>query len=152
MQISIETYLDDAPARAQQAALVAKNEQINKAIDDNEKKTKEAFTHAMGAMRAGYMVISGMTQAMGGSMAQAFSAMFGIAMAGIGVYQAFQAVELAKGPAGWITAALMSVGLIAAMVQLGAVSVGQEEFASQIGGLNMAIQGIGGMLDSMNFS
>jgi len=151
LRIGIEAVLDDAQVKTQQAELEAKNEKIKDAIEENEKKTKEAFDNAIGAMRAGYMVISGITQAMGGSMSQAFTAIYGTLTAGIQTYIAFTAVELAKGPAGWLTAALMSASLTSAIISLAGVLTGQEEFASQILGLNMAIQGIGGLLDSMPF-
>lgn len=152
MQLSIEVYLDDGVARITQAALEVKNEQIKNAIEENQKKTKETFAQAMAAMRAGYMVISGITQAMGGTMSQAFSAMYGIAMAGIQTGLSISAALAASGPAGWIQAAMMSASLIAAIVQLGAVAIGQEDFAQQISGLNMTIQGLGSLMDSMNFS
>ncbi len=151
MQISIETYLDDAPARAQQAALEAKNAEIKNAIEENEKATKEAFNKSMAAMRSGYMIISGITQAMGGTMSQAFSAIYSIGMAGIQTASAIATALAASGPAGWIQAAMMAASLVAALVQLGAVAAGQEDFARQIGGLNMSIQGIGGLLDNMDF-
>ena len=142
LQISIETYLDDAEIRAQQAELKRENEKIAQAIEQNEKATKDAFNKSMAAMRAGYMVLSGMTQAMGGSMSQAFSAIYGIAMASIGTYQAIAAAMAASG-VGTVQAILMTSSLITAIIQLGAVALGQEDFSRQIGGLNMALQGIG---------
>jgi len=151
LQLSIEVYLEDGVARMTQAALEVKNDQIKAAIEENQKRTKEAFTQAMAAMRSVYMVISGITQAMGGSMSQAFSAIYGIAMAGIQTGLAISAALAASGPAGWIQAGMMTASLITAMVQLGAVTVGQEELASQLGGLNMMVQGIGSLLNSMNF-
>ena len=104
----------------------------------------------MGAMRAGYMVISGMSQAMGGGMSQAFSAIYGIAMAGIGTYQAIAAAMAASG-VGTLQAVMMTSSLITAIAQLGAVTMGQEDLAQQLGGLNMSIQGIGGLLNNMDF-
>lgn len=148
LQISIETYLDDAEARAQQAALEAKNEKIKEAIEENEKRTKESFDKAMGAMRAGYMVISGMTQAMGGSMSQAFTAMYGIAMSSIQLYSALTPAIGAVNP---VAATMMAISLISAIASLGAVAAGQEEYARAIGGITMTIQGFGGFLDAMPF-
>lgn len=102
-------------------------------------------------MRAGYMVISGMSQAMGGGMSQAFSAIYGIAMAGIGTYQAIAAAMAVSGPTGWLQAGMMTASLVTALIQLGAVSAGQEDLARQIGGLNMSIQGMGSMIGQMGF-
>ena len=150
-KITIETILDDAQARAQQAALETKNKEINKTIEENEKRTKEAFAVSMNAMRAGYMVISGITQAMGGTMSQAFSTIYGLALASIGTYQSIAAAMAATGPAGWIQAGLMVASLATALVQLGVVAAGQEDFAAQIGGLNMVVQGIGGMINKYGF-
>jgi len=149
-RVAIEAVLDDSKAKAQQAELEAKNKSIKDAIDDNEKATKEAFDKAMGAMRAGYMVISGMSQAMGGGMSQAFSAIYGIAMAGIGTYQAIAAAMAASG-VGTVQAVMMTSSLITAIAQLGAVTVGQADLARQLGGLNMSIQGIGSMIGVISF-
>lgn len=146
-KITIETILDDAPAKAQQEALEAKNKKINAGIEENKKATKKAFTASMAAMRAGYMVMSGVTQAMGGSMSQAFSAIYGIAMASIGTYQSIAAAMAASG-VGTVQAIMMSASLITAVIQLGAVSAGQEDFSRQVGGLNMALQGIGQSIGS----
>ena len=151
LNIDIKTVLDDSQAKAQQEELERKNEQIKNAIEENDKATKEAFNNAIGAMRAGYMIIAGMTQAMGGSMSQAFSAIYGIAMAGIQTGSAIAAALAASGPAGWVQAGLMAASLIAALVQLGLVSAGQEELASQVGGLNMSLQGLGGMIGVIGY-
>ena len=96
------------------------------------------------------MVVSGITQAMGGSMFAAFSAIYGVAIAGIATYQSI-AAAMAAVPGGQLQAFLMTASLITALVSLGGILTGQEEFARQISGLNMAIQGIGGLLDSMPF-
>ena len=155
MSEKTELGVDTTEAKRVIASLVGQIEgtkvKIVDLIEETEKRTKEAFAQSMGAMRAGYMVISGITQAMGGSMSQAFSAAYGIAMASIGTYQAIAAAMAATGPAGWLQATLMTSSLIAAIVQLGAVAVGQEDFATQIAGLNMTIQGIGSLLGEFNF-
>ena len=152
LQISIEAYLDDAEVRKAQAELIATNEEIARATQANEKATKEAYDLSMSAMRAGYMVLTGMTQAMGGSMSQAFSAIYGIAMAGIQTYQSIAAALLPSPiPGARLMAGLMFASLATALVQLGLVAVGQEDFAQQIGGLNMMVQGIGGMISKLGF-
>jgi len=150
LRIGIEAVLDDAQVKTQQAELEAKNEKIKDAIDENEKRTKEAFDKALGTMRASYMVVSGISQAMGGTMAQAFSAIYGVAVAGITTYQSI-AAAMAAVPGGQLQAVLMTASLITAIVSLVGVLTGQEEFARQISGLNMAIQGIGSLLGEFNF-
>ena len=96
------------------------------------------------------MVVSGISQAMGGTMAQAFSAIYGVAVAGITTYQSI-AAAMAAVPGGQLQAVLMTASLITAIVSLVGVLTGQEEFARQISGLNMAIQGIGSLLGEFNF-
>ncbi|KKN09408.1 hypothetical protein LCGC14_1046860 [marine sediment metagenome] len=147
-QITIEAFLDDSEARAQQRELEVKNEKISDAINENEKKTKAAFTKAMTAMRSGYMIISGFTQAMGGSMSQAFTAMYGIAMSSVQLYSALTPAVGAINP---VAAMMMSVSLISAVVSLIAMAAQQEEFARAVSGVTMMVQGIGGFLDSMSF-
>ena len=115
-----------------------------------DEQLKESFDRALGAMRASYIVISGISQAMGGSMFAAFSALYGVAVAGISTYQSI-AAAMAAVPGGQVQAILMTMSLITALISLGGILTGQEDFARQISGLNMAIQGIGGLLDSMPF-
>lgn len=147
LQMSIEAYLDDAEARRAQAELEAKNLEIQQGIEENEKRTKEAFDESMNAMRASYMIITGVTQAVGGSMSQAFSAMYGVAVAGIGAYQSI-AAAMAAVPGGQIQAALMTSSLIAAIVQLAGVLSGQEKLSRSVNRINSALHGIGMMIGS----
>lgn len=147
LKINIEAVLEETYIKSQQAELERKNDEIKRATEENEKRTKEAFEKSMGAMRAGYMVISGITQAMGGSMSQAFSAIYGIAMSGIQTYMSISAaLAVSPIPGARIQAGLMIASLVTAMSQLVAVTAGQEELAQQLGGLNMAVQGIGGLI------
>ena len=150
IQINIETYLDDAAARAQQAALEAKNEKIAEAIEQNEKKTKEAYQQSLNVMRASYMMVSGLSQVMGKGMGQIFSTLYGVAVAGITTYQSI-AAAMAAVPGAQLQAALMTISLITALVSLAGVASGQTELASRVAGLNMTIQGIGGLLNNMSF-
>jgi len=148
LQISIEAYLDDAAARAQQDELEVRNENIKRAIEENEERTKEAYNYAISAMRGSYMIISGITQAIGGSMAQTFTAMYGVMVSGVQTASAIAAALAASGPAGWVQASLMTMSLASALVSLGAVVSGQTQLSRQFSGLNMAVQGIGGMISS----
>ena len=147
LQISIEAYLDDAPIRAQQAELERENEKITEATNENKKKTKEAFDAAMSAMRASYMMVSGITQVIGGDMGAIFSSFYGMAVAGITTYQSIAAAMAASG-VGAVQAALMTSSLIAAMVSLGAVMTGQTELSRSVSGINMGLQGIGQSLSA----
>jgi len=151
LRISVDAVLDDAQAKSQQAELEVANEKIANAITENEKKTKEAYQLSLGAMRASYMMVSGISQVIGGGMGQIFSTLYGVAVAGITTYQSIAAAMAASGPAGWIQATLMTSSLIAALISLGGLAAGQTELASQVSGLNMVIQGFGGLLDSMPF-
>lgn len=150
LQLKIDAFLDDTQAKQQQNELELKNEKIKEAIDENEKRTKEAFTQTMAAMRAGYMMISGIAGAIGGSMGQVFSAMYGAAVSAIGTYQAIAAAMAASGPAGWIQAGLMTMSLITAISSLVGVMTGQEELSKRLSGLNMALHGISGLYDSFS--
>ena len=151
LRISVDAVLDDSQAKSQQAELEVANEKIANAITENEKKTKEAYQLSLGAMRASYMMVSGISQVIGGGMGQIFSTLYGVAVAGITTYQSIAAAMAASGPAGWIQATLMTSSLIAALISLGGLAAGQTELASQVSGLNMVIQGFGGLLDSMPF-
>ena len=105
----------------------------------------------MTAMRAGYMILSGMTQAMGGSMSQAFSAMYGLIMGGIQTGSAIAGALAVSSPAGWLQAGMMMASLATAISQLGLVAAGQEDFARQIGGINIVLQSIGGLINNLGF-
>lgn len=142
LQLILTAMGDFSEVEIQQAILEARNEKINEAIEENEKKTKEAFDESMNAMRASYMIISGIAQATGGSISQAFSAMYGVAIAGIGTYKAI-AAAMAMVPGGQIQAALMTSSLIAAIVSLASVLTGQQKLARSVNGINSALHGIG---------
>jgi len=151
-KIEVIVVVDDSQVKTQQAALERKNEEIKKATEENERRTKESFNLALGVMRSSYAIMTGMTQAMGGSMSQAFSAIYGIAVAGIqtGISIA-AALAVSPVPGARLQAGLMIVSLMTAMSQLGAVSTGQAELAQQIGGLNSALHGISGMIGVMGY-
>ena len=151
-KIEIPVVLDDSKLKIQQAELEKKNEEIKKATEENEKRTKESFNLALGVMRSSYAIMTGMTQAMGGSMSQAFSAIYGIAIAGIqtGISIA-AALAVSPVPGARLQAGLMIASLITAMTQLGAVTTGQAELAQQVGGLNSALQGIGGLIGVIGY-
>ena len=150
IQINIETYLDDAAARAQQAALEAKNQKIAGAIKQNEKDSKVAFEKTMSAMRASYQVIGGISQILGGSMGAAFGAIYGVGYAAITMYSAIAAAQFFV-PGMQVQSALMVMSLITAAASLAGVIAGQTDLSSKVGALNQVISGIGGYLNSMDF-
>ena len=151
-KIEVIVVVDDSQVKMQQVALEKKNEEIKKATEENEKRTKESFNLALGVMRSSYAIMTGMTQAMEGSMSQAFSAIYGIAIAGIqtGISIA-AALAISPVPGARLQAGLMIASLITAMTQLGAVTTGQAELAQQVGGLNSALQGIGGLIGVIGY-
>lgn len=151
VQISIETYLDDAPARAQQNELEIKNEKIAVAIEENKKAAKESFNQVMGYMRGTYMMLQGVSQVMGVSIPQVFSGMVSVAISTIGTYKAIAAAIAATGPAGWIQATLMFSSLITAIISLNAAMTGQEDLSRMVGGLNTTLHGISALIGSVNF-
>lgn len=106
------------------------------------KETQKSYNEVMGMMRSAYMMVSGITQVLGGSMAKIFESLFSITISAIGTYQAIAAAIAATGPVGWIQAAIMTSSLVAAIINLVAVSEGQKELARRISGLNMTLHGI----------
>lgn len=117
--------------------------------DAVEKETKESFNQVMGMMRASYMMVSGLSQAIGGSLGQIFSAMYSVAVSTIMTYKAIAAAIAASG-VGAVQAGLMFASLVTALVQMGALMAGQNEIARRVSGLNMALHGIGGMISSFS--
>ena len=146
MQISIEAYLDDSSAKVQQAILEAKNERINRALEETEEKTKEAYDNAIGAMRASYMMISGVAQVMGGSMGQIFSSLYAVAVSTIQVFSAIAAAQFFV-PGRQMESVLMVAALISAISSLGAVMIGQTRLSKAVSGINMSLHGISTMIN-----
>ena len=93
------------------------------------------------------MMLSGITQVMGGDMMSIFSAVYGAAVAGIATYQSIAAAMAASG-VGAVQAVLMTSSLVAAMASLGAVMTGQNELSRRVGGINMGLQAIGQSISS----
>lgn len=153
IQVRIEGYLDDSDVTSKQVIAEARNKEISEKLDENEKRTRESFKQVVGVMRAGYMMVSGLAQVMGGSMGQIISSIYGTAVAGIATYTAIHTALLASpDPTGrtQIQAGMALIGLGAALGSLLGVMTGQEELARGMNGLNMSLQGIGSMI--ANFS
>jgi len=153
-QINLDVDTSEADRKIDTLDSKIKNTEnsLVKITEENEKRTKEAYTLALSVMRSSYAIMSGVSQAMGGSMSQAFSAIYGIAVAGIqtGISIA-AALSISPIPGARIQAGLMIASLITAMSQLGAVSSGQVELAQQIGGLNTALHGISGLIGVIGY-
>ena len=153
--MSIEAFLDDYPIRLQQAELERKNKEIARVTEENEMRIEQSFKQARTAMRAGYMMISGMTQVMGGSMSQAFTAMYGVITSGIQTYGAIATAAEALGMGtlnAWMVAqaAVAIVSLITAGVGLAGIMVNMDKFTKTLNGITMILQGWGGMVDSFS--
>lgn len=151
IQLILTAMGDFSDVEIKQAIAIAKNKEIKQAIEENEAKTLAAYNHAIAGMRASYMMVSGVAQTMGGSMADMFSAMYGIVTSGIQTTAAIASALYASGPYGWVQAAMMTASLITAVVNLGALQSGQTELARQVSGVNMAIQGMGSMIGMCGF-
>lgn len=134
----------------------------NDAIEDTEDNlldmtknvviaTQKSFNEVMGMMRASYMMITGVSQAVGGTLSQVFASMFEIAISAIGTYQAIAAAMAATGPAGWIQAGIMTTSLLVAGINLATLAEGQSELSRRISGLNMSLHGISSMIGEVNF-
>jgi len=114
--------------------------------NDIERETERSFNEVKGMMQASYMMVSGVTQMIGGSMSQAFAAIFQIGISAIGTYQAIAAAMAATGPAGWVQAGIMTTSLLTALVNLYSLSEGQTELSRRISGLNMSLHSISSMV------
>ena len=148
VQLSIEVFLDDAEARAKQAELMANNVKIGTIIQENAIATQRSFNDIMTTARTSYMLLAGMARVMGTGMTEVFRTSYQILISAIGVYQAFVAIELGKGPAGWIQAGIMSASLATAMIRVYALVTNQDELSRQMRGVWMGLHGVSGMISS----
>lgn len=150
IQLEISAFLDDSQAKSQQAELESKNQEITEKIEANKEATQKSFTEVMGLMRTTYLMISGASRILGGGMSQVFSSMYMTAMAAIGTYKAIAAAMAATGPAGWIQAGIMTISLVTATTSLVSIMAGQRELSTKIRGINMALNGISGLISTFN--
>lgn len=150
LQLSIEAYLDDARARAQQRALEETNKKIAAGIKENEKQSKAAYDKSVGAMRASYMMISGFSDVIGGNMMNIFSTVYGVGVASITMLTAIAEAQFFI-PGMQLQSTMMVVSLLSALASLGGVITGQMALSNQLNGLNVTLSGFSGLLDSMNF-
>ena len=95
-------------------------------------------------------MMSGVTQAMGGSMEQVFTAMYGVAVSMISTYQAIAAAMAASGT-GTLQAVIMTTSLITAVSTLVASMTGQAEFATGVSGVTTALYGLESFISVFDF-
>ena len=150
LQLILTAMGDFSEVEVQQAIAEVRNEKISQATDENEKRTKEAFEASIGAMRASYMMISGMSQLMGGSMGQIFSSLYGIAVSTIEVFSAIAAAQFFV-PGMQMQSLLMVASLASAIVSLAGVMTGQTELSRRVSGLTMSLQGYSQLIGVMSF-
>ena len=115
-----------------------------------KEKTTESFNEVLGMMRASYMMISGLSQALGGGLSQVFSSMFSVAISAIATYKAIAAAMAASG-VGAIQAVVMFSSLITAITTLATAMEGETEFSKRLTGLNTTLHGISSIIGSLNF-
>ena len=148
LQLSIEVFLDDAEARANIAELEARNVKIGAIIEENRIATERSFNDIMTTARTSYMLMAGMARVMGTGMTEVFRTSYQILISAIGVYQAFVAIELGKGPAGWLQAGIMSASLATAMVRVYTLVTNQDDLSRQMRGVWMGLHGVSSMIGS----
>jgi len=150
MAEKIPLELDDIPANRTIDAIDSRiddtQEKLIKMGNDVERETERSFNEVMGMMRTSYMMVSGVTQMIGGSMSQVFASMFQIGISAIGTYQAIAAAIAATGPTGWLQAGIMTTSLLTALINLYSLSEGQTELSRRISGLNMSLHSISSMV------
>ena len=144
--LDIDTTEGHGKVRVLDEAIEDTKENLIKMGDDVERETQRSFNEVKGMMQASYMMVSGVTQMIGGSMSQAFAAIFQIGISAIGTYQAIAAAMAATGPAGWVQAGIMTTSLLTALVNLYSLSEGQTELSRRISGLNMSLHSISSMV------
>lgn len=150
IQMILTAMGDFSEVEVQQSIVEARNERINQALEETDKRAKEAFEAALGAMRASYMMVSGFAQIIGGSMGQIFSSMYAIAVSSIQLFSAIAQAEFFV-PGMQMQSVMMMASLLTAITSLASVMTGQTELASRVSGLNMSLHGISEMIGAINF-
>jgi len=118
-----------------------------KAVKEEQDRS---FEEVMGMIRASYMMITGVSQAIGGDLPQVFSSIFSMAISSIATYKAIAAAMAASG-VGAAQASLMFASLITAIASLMAGMAEESELARRVTGLNTSLMGISNLIGSINF-
>ena len=115
-----------------------------------KQQTQDSFNEVMNMMRVSYTMVSGLTQALGGSMEPIFGSVFSVAIQSIMTYKAV-AAAMALVPGAQLQAGLMFMSLTTAIISLVGAATGQRELSRRVAGLNMTIQSFGSFLAGVNF-
>ena len=95
------------------------------------------------------MMVTGISQVIGGGMGAIFSSLYGLAVSTIQLYSAIAAAQFFV-PGMQMQSVLMVASLITAIVSLAGVLTGQQELSSRVSGLNTTLQGLGGLISSFS--
>lgn len=144
--LAIDTTEGERKVAALDNKIEDSKEKLIDLAEDVVTQTQKSYNEVMGMMRASYMMITGVSQAIGGTLSQVFSSMFSIALSAIGTYQSIATAMAATGPAGWIQAGIMATSLIVAGINLATLAEGQTELSRRITGLNMSLHSISSMI------
>lgn len=119
-------------------------EEAEKALEkvrEVKEEQETSFNEVLGMMRASYMMVTGLSQALGGSLPQIFSSIFSVAISTIATYKAIATAMMASG-VGAVQAGIMFASLVVAIRSLVATMTQQPELAKRMSGLNTALHGI----------
>ena len=97
------------------------------------------------------MMVSGVSQMIGGSMGQIFSSLYGVLVSEIQILTAIATAQFFV-PGMRMQSVLMLASLLTAISGLANLLTGQQKLAKMVGGLNMSLQGFSQLLGSFNFS
>ncbi len=151
IQLTITAMGDFSQVEVEQAIAEARNEKISEAIDENEKRSKEAFDLALGTMRASYAMVSGISQIIGGGMGAIFSSLYGLAISTIELFSAIAAAQFFV-PGMQMQSVMMVASLVSAIVSLAGVMTGQQELSSRVNGITATLQGFQSLIGGFHFS
>ena len=154
MSEKINLDVDTSEAERKIAALDSKihdtEGSLVKATEEVEKQSVQSFKEVQGMMRASYMMVSGLSQVLGGDMAKIFSSIYGVAVSAIGTYKAIATAMAASG-VGAFQAAIMFSSLVTATIQMGSIMMGQTELSRRVHGINTALHGISGLIGVIGY-
>lgn len=141
---------DASPAEETLAEVEESAERVLEKVREVKEEQERSFEEVLGMMRASYMMITGVSQAMGGDLPQVFSSIFSMAISSIATYKAIAAAMAASG-VGAAQASIMFASLITAIASLMTGMAGEAELSRRITGLNTSLHGISALIGSINF-
>ena len=149
IQLTLTAMGDFSEVEVKLAAAEARNEKITEMVDENEKRSLEAFQQSIGFMRASYQMIGGVAQVLGGGIGPVFSAIYGVGVASISLFMSIAQAQFFA-PGQQLQSVMMMMSLVTALVSLGAVATGQKRLSQIVGGITQSLSGFGGMIDSFS--